>query len=62
MKKVKQVRVPRLHSGAFEKIQIVTVADLLKSKTPRYPDLSRGGTSFKKAKIEQAQGEQQGLL
>ncbi|TAH49294.1 MAG: site-specific DNA-methyltransferase [Chloroflexota bacterium] len=50
------------HSGAFEKIQIVTIADLLNGKTPRYPDLSRGSTSFKKSRVEEMRGEQQELM
>jgi DNA modification methylase len=47
------------HMGAFPKIQILTIADLLSGKSkPNYPDLSRGGLSFKKAKTEQQRVEQ----
>lgn len=47
------------HMGAFPKIQILTIADLLSGKIkPNYPDLSRGGLSFKKAKTEQQRAEQ----
>lgn len=51
------------HSGSFEKIQILTIEGLLSgAETPRYPDLSRGSTSFKKAKVETAEAEQGKLL
>lgn len=50
------------HSGAIEKIQILTITDLLNGKTPRFPDLSRGSTSFKRAKAENEGGAQQELL
>jgi DNA modification methylase len=47
------------HSGAFDKIQILTIEGLLNgTEVPRYPDLSRGSTGSKKAKVEEAQGEQ----
>jgi DNA modification methylase len=47
------------HMGAYPKIQILTIADLLSGKEkPNYPDLSRGGLSFKKAKVEQQRAEQ----
>jgi restriction endonuclease Mrr len=47
------------HMGAFPKIQILTIEDLLSGKEkPNYPDLSRGGLSFKKAKVEQKRVEQ----
>jgi adenine specific DNA methylase Mod len=49
--------------GAFPKIQILTIEGLLAgSETPRYPDLSRGGVTFKKAKKEGAGSKQQELL
>lgn len=39
--------------GAFPKIQILTVEDLLNgTEGPRYPDMARGGLNFKKAKKE----------
>ena len=45
--------------GAFDKIQILTIEGLLNgTETPHYPDLSRGSTGFKKAKVEETQGEQ----
>ncbi len=51
------------HSGSFEKIQILTIEGLLSgAETPRYPDLSRGSTSFKKAKVESEAGAQGKLL
>lgn len=47
------------HSGAFPKIQIFTLEGLLSGQeSPRYPDLSLGGLSFKKAKPEAETGEQ----
>ncbi|MBE7555215.1 MAG: site-specific DNA-methyltransferase [Anaerolineales bacterium] len=47
------------HSGAFPKIQILTIEGLLSGQeSPKYPDLSRGGLSFKKAKAEGETGEQ----
>lgn len=47
------------HMGAFPKIQILTIDDLLSGKEkPNYPDLSRGGLSFKKAKVEQQRAAQ----
>ncbi len=52
-----------LHSGAFPKLQILTIEDLLSgTESPRYPDLARGGLSFKKAPTEQQGGEQKELL
>lgn len=51
------------HSGAFPKIQILTIAGLLEGKeSPRYPDLSRGSVSFKRSKVEQERGKQKELL
>lgn len=50
------------HSGAFEKIQILTIADLLNGKTARYPDLARGGANFKRAPVEKQGGAQKELL
>jgi hypothetical protein len=47
------------HMGAFPRIQILTIEDLLSGKEkPKYPDLSRGGLSFKKAKIEEKRADQ----
>jgi len=40
-------------SVIFPKIQILTIKGLLDgTKTARYPDLTRGGLTFKKAKKE----------
>lgn len=51
------------HLGAFPKIQILTIEGLLSgAESPKYPDLSRGAVSFKKAPKEQAQGNQPKLL
>jgi site-specific DNA-methyltransferase (adenine-specific) len=51
------------HSGAFPKIQILTIEGLLEGKeSPRYPDLSRGSVSFKRAKVEEERGRQGELL
>lgn len=45
--------------GAFPKIQILTIEGLLNgTEKPRYPDPSRGGLSFKKAKVEEQKGVQ----
>jgi hypothetical protein len=51
------------HSGAFPKIQILTVEGLLNgTERAVYPDLARGGLSFKKAQAEETEGKQQPLL
>jgi DNA modification methylase len=51
------------HWGAFPKIQLLTVAGLLSGEeTPRYPDLARGGLSFRKAKVEHVSGVQNKLM
>jgi DNA modification methylase len=51
------------HSGAFPKIQILTIDGLLSgAEGPRYPDFTRGSLSFKKAKMEKPAGEQPDLL
>ena len=51
------------HSGAFDKIQILTIEGLLNgTEAPRYPDLSRGSTGSRKARVEEVQGEQGELL
>ena len=51
------------HYGAFDKIQILTIEGLLNgTESPRYPDLSRGGASFRKAKVEETRSGQQELL
>ncbi len=48
---------------SFPKIQILTIEGLLSGKqSPQYPDLSRGGLSFKKAKTEAEKGKQPGLF
>jgi len=39
--------------GAFAKIQVLTIPDLLSGKSkPSYPDFAMGGLNFKKAKLE----------
>ena len=49
--------------GAFPKIQILSIEGLLSGKeTPLYPDLSRGGLTFKKAKTETENKKQADLL
>ncbi|MCZ2355233.1 MAG: restriction endonuclease [Bacteroidia bacterium] len=50
------------HMGEFPKIQILTIAELFSGKKPLYPDLSRGGLNFKKAKVEKRKTEQKKLL
>lgn len=51
------------HFGDYDKIQILTIEGLLNgSESPHYPDLSRGGASFKLARVEQEQAQQGGLL
>jgi len=48
---------------SFQKIQILTISDLLSgAQSPQYPDLARGGLSFKKAKTEAEKGKQPGLF
>lgn len=47
------------HSGAFPKIQILTVDGLVNgTEFPKYPDMSRGGLTFKKTKTENRDGTQ----
>jgi len=49
--------------GAFPKIQILSIEGLLLGKeTPLYPDLSRGGLTFKKSKKEAGNSKQRDLL
>jgi DNA modification methylase len=51
------------HSGSFPKIQILTIEGLLAgAETPRYPDLARGGLTFKKAKREVSGSRQKGFM
>jgi hypothetical protein len=48
---------------SFPKIQILTIEGLLSGRqSPQYPDLSRGGLSFKKPKTERQKGEQPELF
>jgi hypothetical protein len=48
---------------SFQKIQILTIEGLLSGKqSPRYPDLAKGGLSFKKAKKEAEKGKQPDLF
>lgn len=49
--------------GAYPKIQILSIEGLLSGKErPSYPDLSRGGLTFKKAKKETKNSKQSDLL
>lgn len=49
--------------GAFPKIQILTIEGLLAGREqPRYPDLARGGHTFRQAKREGGDGKQAGLF
>jgi len=49
--------------GSFPKIQILTIDGLLIGKEQaRYPDMSRGGHTFKRAKREEAEKKDQGEL
>ncbi len=48
--------------GEFQKIQIISIEELMSGKRPSYPDLSRGGASFKKSKVEKKQGDQPELF
>jgi len=49
--------------GAFPKLQVLTIEGLLSGQeSPRYPDLSRGGLTFKKTKREEQSGGQQKLI
>lgn len=48
--------------GAFPKIQILTIQDLLNGKKPEYIDLSHGATGSKQAKIEKGKSKQGKLL
>jgi hypothetical protein len=48
--------------GAYPRIQILTIADLMSGKAkPNYPDLARGGLNFKKAKVEKQRSAQETL-
>ena len=48
---------------SYKKIQILTIEGLLsKTQIPEYPDLSRGGLSFKKSEIEEKKANQMSLL
>lgn len=48
--------------GDFPKIQILTIEQLLGGAEPRYPDLTMGQASFRKAKTEKKKGEQPELF
>lgn len=49
--------------GAFPKIQILTIEGLLAGREqPRYPDLARGGHTFRQAKKEGGDAKQAGLF
>lgn len=51
------------HSGSFEKIQILTIEGLLNgTEAARFPDMSRGGVSFKKARVEEETAVQKKLI
>lgn len=50
---------PPFNARRVPKIQIMTIEGLLSGQeSPKYPDLSRGSLSFKKAKAESEVGEQ----
>ena len=50
-------------STEFPRIQILTIAGLLDgSESARYPDLSKGGHTFKKAKVYLGKKDQGKLL
>lgn len=61
--KVGYYESPMFAANAFPKIQILTIEGLL-SGTERalYPDLTRGATTFKKAKREEKKVDQSGLF
>lgn len=48
--------------GDFPKIQILTIEELLAGAEPRYPDLTMGQASFKKAKVEEKKADQPELF
>lgn len=49
--------------AAFPRVQILTIAALLAgSERPRYPDLTQGGLTFKKARTEEKTADQGGLF
>lgn len=48
--------------GDFPKIQILTIEALLSGAEPRYPDLTMGQASFKKAKAEKKKADQPDLF
>lgn len=51
------------HSGAFPKIQILTIEGLLAgTESPKYPDLARGGLTFKQARKEPGTAPQSSLF
>ena len=50
------------YEESFPKIQILTIKDLLSGKTPALRDLTRGSTTFKKAKQEKIPKKQEKLL
>lgn len=48
---------------SYPKIQILTIEDLLSgNKSPQYPDLARGGLSFRKSQVEIDNSNQPGLF
>ena len=48
---------------AFPKVQILTIEGLMEGKErAKFPDLSGGGVTFKKAKVEEKTSEQKGLF
>ena len=52
-----------LTGKAFPKLQILAIEGLLNgTEQARYPDLGRGGLTFKKAKREEKAADQQGLF
>ena len=48
---------------SYPKVQVLTIAGLLSFReAAKYPDLARGGLTFKKAKVEKIKGEQGALF
>lgn len=49
--------------ASFPRLQVLTIRDLLESKDQaRYPDIARGGHTFKQAKVDQGRDKQGKLL
>ena len=53
----------KLKNENYPKLQILTIEGLMSgTERPRYFDLSKGGQSFKRAKVEQQEKEQLGFF